>query len=151
MTHPKDVSGQTRRCHECCSDQHLIAKCPKLGKGGGKPKGRHFLSNEPEPRRGEAEGIWSGVARNFYQTSNGPITEDINDDVAEWKEVSMAPTEPERGARQGSDTGGISQVSWNFPWREIEGTTESYHVRTRMKDRPGEALLVDHGSPENLW
>jgi hypothetical protein len=42
---------------------------------------------------------------------------------------------------------------WNFPWWRIGATeeaTENYLVETRMKNREGEALLIDPGSPDNL-
>jgi hypothetical protein len=42
---------------------------------------------------------------------------------------------------------------WNFPWWRIgptEDATENYLAKTRMKDREGEALLIDPGSPDNL-
>jgi len=44
---------------------------------------------------------------------------------------------------------------WNFPWWKVDASEnqrcdENYLVRTRMKDKQGEALLVDPGSPENL-
>ena len=48
-----------------------------------------------------------------------------------------------------------SLTMYYFPWWRMDAVTkeelgESYLVKTRMKDYPGEALLVDPGSPENL-
>ena len=44
---------------------------------------------------------------------------------------------------------------FHFPWWRVDATENPgpdghYLIRTRMKDKPGEALLVDPGSPENL-
>ena len=46
-----------------------------------------------------------------------------------------------------------ASARWNFPWWRIgptEDATENYLAKTRMKDREGEALLIDPGSPANL-
>eukprot|EP00959_Pyramimonas_sp_CCMP1952_P470612 9496980-Pyramimonas_sp.AAC.1 len=47
----------------------------------------------------------------------------------------------------------VTSPTW-FPWWRVDqfenAGGETYLVRTRMKDRSGEALLVDPGSPGNL-
>ena len=46
---PRDPSGAVMRCHGCGSDTHLIARCPKKGKGGKKGyKGKGFLEDSTE-------------------------------------------------------------------------------------------------------
>ena len=44
-TNPRGQDGSIMRCHECDSETHLVAACPKRKGGKGKGKGgKHFLA-----------------------------------------------------------------------------------------------------------
>ena len=69
-------------------------------------------------------------------------------------EVHIAtPPENDTDKTSGTSLRSMQQLV-NFPWWKIDATEptegDNYLVRTRMKSKPGEALLVDPGSPENL-
>jgi len=160
---PKDANGQVMRCHECDSDQHLVAKCPKRRPGKG--KGKAFYVEE------DNQGIWSGIASGSdavqfftHEQQSGVIIEEIDqEEEASYPttvhrnqivEFNIAtPPENDTDRTSGTSLRSMQQLV-NFPWWKIDATEptegDNYLVRTRMKSKPGEALLVDPGSPENL-
>ena len=112
----------------------------------------HWFINEPAGQSSSSHGQWDrrlvGALRPLCETlqdthfdSSVRIYELDNDDESNSNDEDDEIT-PER-----------KPALWNFPWWRIGSTEEasdSYLVKTRMKGREGEALLIDPGSPDNL-
>ncbi|CAK0831488.1 unnamed protein product [Prorocentrum cordatum] len=196
-TNPRGSDGRTMRCHECDSETHLVAACPKRK---GKGKGKHFMSwNSGSASTGTQQagapaadptlsayapvpaqprtGALSGVLHWFTEDARTPglqiddldedtlrealswETLDMRDNVAEHDMVTeiQASMQDRAAEDQPPTTAGrsaaLTSPTW-FPWWRVDqfenASGETYLVRTRMKDRSGEALLVDPGSPGNL-
>jgi len=124
-------------------------------------------------------GIWRGVTESeyFVQDESSVYCEELLDeDIATfWHEVDMSAhgasssSTPKQGTQvfcladddeepheeSASSSMKSNTPLWHFPWWKVDASEnqrcdENYLVRTRMKDKQGEALLVDPGSPENL-
>ncbi|CAK0813698.1 unnamed protein product, partial [Prorocentrum cordatum] len=196
-TNPRGSDGRTMRCHECDSETHLVAACPKRK---GKGKGKHFMSwNTGSAATGTQQagapaadptlaayapvpaqprtGALSGVLHWFTEDARTPglqiddLDEDTSREALSWETLDMRDNVAEHDIlteiqasmldraveEQPPATVGRSAVvtspTW-FPWWRVDqfenASGETYLVRTRMKDRSGEALLVDPGSPGNL-
>ncbi|CAK0800860.1 unnamed protein product [Prorocentrum cordatum] len=196
-TNPRGRDGRTMRCHECDSETHLVAACPKRK---GKGKGKHFMSwNAGSAATGTQQagapaadptlaayapvptqprtGALSGVLHWFTEDARTPglqiddLDEDTFREALSWETLDMRDNVAEHDIlteiqasmqdraveEQPPVTAGrsaaVTSPTW-FPWWRVDqfenAGGETYLVRTRMKDRSGEALLVDPGSPGNL-
>ena len=62
---PKDRNGQLMTCHNCGSDEHLVARCPQKGQGKGVPPSMvNFLFHQ----RCGSEWKWKLFGRYFRET-----------------------------------------------------------------------------------
>ncbi|CAK0801133.1 unnamed protein product, partial [Prorocentrum cordatum] len=196
-TNPRGSDGRTMRCHECDSETHLVAACPKRK---GKGKGKRFMSwNTGSAATGTQQagapaadptlaayapvpaqprtGALSGVLRWFTEDARTPglqiddLDEDTSREALSWETLDMRDNVAEHDIlteiqasmqdraveEQPPATVGrsaaVTSPTW-FPWWRVDqfenASGETYLVRTRMKDRSGEALLVDPGGPGNL-
>ena len=210
-TNPRGRDGTIMKCHECGSEQHLVAACPKRK---GKGKGKHFMAwggsasadqsppptgasssttalaayspTPAQPRTGALAGTlhWFTKASKHYSVRIDDLEANSSSlDYADWDTLDMrdnnidedemlseiqastievqanttedqdpgeAPLTPPVSAAPQTSPG--SSPGW-FPWwrvDQLEDDGDTYLVRTRMKNRSGEALLVDPGSPGNL-
>jgi hypothetical protein len=156
MSNPKGSDGETMKCHECQSTDHLIARCPK--KKGGKGKGKRFMTeDQAQPSQfayqsGVLAGIVNGQNDNwfgFVDNTTVKIEEVEEDWTTVTQQLTIADDEPQNKST------GIKGHTMFFPsWEVSDMRTnkgeETYLVRTRMKNATGSALLVDPGSPNNL-
>ena len=67
---PKGRDGQIMRCHECQSDEHLVARCPLKGKGKGGPSMVNFWSTGALADRG-SESQLAGASQSALRLSAG--------------------------------------------------------------------------------
>ena len=87
---PTGSDGQVMKCHECGSDQHLIASCPKKKGGKGKGgKGKSFMvDGSPQAGQyfqpGAFQGIVNGQSDNWYIGDSTVTVEEVTDDQDGW-------------------------------------------------------------------
>ena len=90
---PTGSDGQVMKCHECGSDQHLIASCPKRkgGKGGKGGKGKRFLVEGAQQANdmyafqpGAFQGIVNGQSDQWFVDNTTASVEEVTDDQDDW-------------------------------------------------------------------
>ena len=112
-----------------------------------------FLDKPPRLQTDSEEEHWDhqAVDTTFTHVGSSVHICELEDDD-EYAQVEYIPDT--LGATSSSKLSPERTSSlWNFPWWRIGATeeaTENYLVKTRMKNREGEALLIDPGSPDNL-
>jgi len=149
---PVGADGEVMKCHECGADDHLVRQCPKAGKGKGNFGKR---GSRPQSLYSAQASALAGVMPHYLTTT----VEDTGDsdqgefagiDTTAW--LTIEETEP------ASEPAPLSAPTYSdrysaFPWWKMENNAEApqnFITRTRMRDFPGTALLIDPGSPSNL-
>ena len=173
MTNPKGSDGNVMKCHECGSENHLIASCPKKKGGKGKGKGgKRFYGDTSQPSQfnfqpGAFSGIVNGQRDNWFIGNTTAVVEEIEEDDGWWTDQSgrtpasgsggtgmFAVTDKKEEPKPQSSSGIRGQTlmfpSWEIVSMKEQPDGETYLVRTRMATAPGVGLLIDPGSPENL-
>ena len=88
MTNPRGSDGNIMKCHECNSEDHLIASCPKKkgGIGKSKGKGKRFMTETAQPslvafQSGALQGIVNGSSDQWFIGNTTATIEEVYDDL----------------------------------------------------------------------
>ena len=71
---PKDLDGQTMRCYECGSTEHLAGSCPRRHASGGNSQPTTFFANHAMSTVVEDEGPLAGIITNEADLSSQALS-----------------------------------------------------------------------------
>ena len=123
---PIGRDGQPLRCSICNSDQHLRARCPQAGKGGGKGTPPATLHTQQTPSNPFTE----GPLANFVSAPAESVPASSTQGTAAAPSTAVN-TQP------GNTTASTTRASGsNDPWHEGQDPWQNYHMARADAQRP---------------